>query len=57
MNNQAILNAVQDQYGAVARGGLSNESAAARSVAQAFGYTADDLTSLPQQANMGLYMW
>jgi arsenite methyltransferase len=52
--NQAILTAVQDQYGAVARSSLSNESAAVRSVAQAFGYSADDLASLPPQANMGL---
>ncbi len=54
MNNQDILKAVQDQYGVVARSGLSNESAAVRSVAQAFGYTADELASLPPQANMGL---
>jgi arsenite methyltransferase len=51
---QTILNAVQDQYGAVARSHLSNESAAVRLVAQAFGYAADDLASLPPQANMGL---
>lgn len=51
---QSILNAVQDQYGAVARSHLSNESAAVRSVAQAFGYSSEDLASLPPQANMGL---
>jgi SAM-dependent methyltransferase len=51
---QSILTAVQDQYGAVARSQLSNESAAVRSVAQAFGYSAADLASLPPQANMGL---
>lgn len=38
MSNESLLNAVQDQYGAVARRGLSNESAAVRSVAQTFGY-------------------
>jgi SAM-dependent methyltransferase len=54
MSNQPILNAVQNQYGAVARSGLSNDSAAVRSIARAFGYTADDLASLPPQANMGL---
>ena len=54
MTNKAILNVVQDQYAAVARSGLSNESAAVRSVAQAFGYSADELASLPPQANMGL---
>lgn len=54
MNNKTLLNTVKDQYGAVARSGLSNESAAVRFVAQAFGYTTDDLASLPPQANMGL---
>lgn len=54
MSNQSIQNVVQDQYGAVARSNLSNESAAVRSVAQAFGYSAEDLASLPSQANMGL---
>lgn len=52
MSSQTLLNTVKDQYGAVARSGLSNESAAVRSVAQAFGYTTDDLASLPPQANM-----
>lgn len=51
---QSILTSVQDQYGAVARSQLSNETAAVRSVAQAFGYSAEDLASLPPQANMGL---
>lgn len=51
---ETILTAVQDQYGAVARSLLSNESAAVRSVAQAFGYSEADLASLPPQANMGL---
>jgi SAM-dependent methyltransferase len=45
---------VKDQYGAVARGGLTNESEAVRSIAQAFGYSESDLASLPPQANMGL---
>ena len=54
MNDPSILKAVQDQYGAVARSNLSNESASVRSIAQAFGYGADDLASLPPQANMGL---
>ena len=49
-----LLEAVQSQYGAVARSGLSNDSAAVRSVAQAFGYSPEELASLPPQANMGL---
>lgn len=54
MSSESILDAVQDQYGAVARSKLSNDSAAVRSVAQAFGYSTDDLALLPSQANMGL---
>lgn len=54
MSQQAMLNAVQEQYGAVARSSLSNDTAAVRSVAQAFGYSEGDLASLPPQANMGL---
>ncbi len=51
---ETILTAVQNQYGAVARSLLSNESAGVRAVAQAFGYSEADLASLPPQANMGL---
>ena len=54
MSQEDILNAVQDQYGAVARSELSNDSEAVRAVAEAFGYSAEDLASLPSQANMGL---
>lgn len=54
MSKQSILNAVQAQYGAVARSGLSNESGAAQAVAKAFGYSPDELSSVPSQANMGL---
>jgi len=54
MSRDSLLSTVQDQYGAVARSNLSNESAAVRSVAQAFGYSTEDLASLPSQANMGL---
>lgn len=41
MSNQSILNAVQNQYDAVARSSLSNESAAVQAVAKAFGYSSD----------------
>lgn len=54
MDKLSILTTVRDQYGAVARSGLSNDSAAIRSVAQAFGYSEEELASLPPQANMGL---
>lgn len=54
MNEKELIATVQDRYGAVARSGLSNDSAAVRSVAQALGYSEEDLASLPAQANMGL---
>jgi SAM-dependent methyltransferase len=49
-----ITSAVRDQYAATARSGLSNDSEAVRSVAAAFGYSAEELASLPAEANMGL---
>jgi arsenite methyltransferase len=54
MKDSEILETVQTQYAQVARSGLSNDSAAVRSVAQAFGYSEADLASLPATANMGL---
>jgi arsenite methyltransferase len=56
MNNEAgsVIKAVHDQYAAVARSGLSNDSSAVRSVASAFGYSEAELASLPAEANMGL---
>ncbi len=42
------------KYGAVAESRLSNEHAGVKAVAEAFGYTAEELTSIPAEANMGL---
>lgn len=50
----SIQQQVRSKYAEVARGGLSNEQEAVRAVAEAFGYTADELASIPPQANMGL---
>lgn len=54
MDSKTLIQNVHNRYAAVARSKLSNDSAAVRSVAQAFGYSEDDLASLPPQANMGL---
>jgi len=54
MNDRMITDDVRDQYAGVARGGLSNESSAVRSIASAFGYTDEELNLLPAEANMGL---
>ena len=50
----SIQSIVKDKYGAVAEGGLSSENAGVRAVAEAFGYTPDELASIPAEANMGL---
>ncbi len=49
-----ILDAVQSKYGAVAESTLSSNDAGVKAVAEAFGYSAEELTSIPAQANMGL---
>jgi arsenite methyltransferase len=54
MNERMMIDDVRDQYASVAKGALSNESAAARSIASAFGYSENELNQLPSEANMGL---
>ncbi|XZE17603.1 arsenite efflux transporter metallochaperone ArsD [Pirellulaceae bacterium SH449] len=54
MNERMIIDDVRDQYAGVARGELSNESTAVRSIASAFGYSEEELSQLPAEANMGL---
>jgi arsenite methyltransferase len=49
-----IEKVVQDKYGAVARSGLSSEQSGIRAVAEAFGYSPEELASIPAEANMGL---
>ncbi len=49
-----LLDSVRARYGAVAESALSSENAGVRAVAEAFGYTAEELTSIPAGANMGL---
>src|ERR1700761_1335172 len=49
-----ILDSVRSKYGAVAESALSSNDAGVRAVAEAFGYSSDELTSIPAEANMGL---
>src|ERR1700674_279991 len=49
-----ILDSVRSKYGAVAQSTLSSNDAGVKAVAEAFGYTAEELTSIPAAANMGL---
>jgi SAM-dependent methyltransferase len=49
-----ITEAVRSKYGAVATSGLSSAHAGVKAVAEAFGYSAEELASIPAEANMGL---
>jgi len=49
-----IIDSVRSKYGAVAESTLSSNDAGVRAVAEAFGYSAEELTSIPAEANMGL---
>ncbi len=49
-----ILDSVQTKYGAVAKSALSSDDPGVKAVAEAFGYSAEELTSIPAEANMGL---
>jgi len=49
---EQLLDSVKSKYGAVAESTLSNEHAGVQAVAEAFGYSAEELTSIPADANM-----
>jgi SAM-dependent methyltransferase len=46
--------AVQASYGAAAQSGLSSQQDGVRAVAEAFGYSAEELAAIPAEANIGL---
>jgi arsenite methyltransferase len=52
--NEQLVESVKSKYGAVAESNLSSDHAGVKAVAEAFGYTAEELTSIPAEANMGL---
>lgn len=52
--SEQLLDSVKLKYVAVAESTLSNNNAGVQAVAEAFGYTAEELTSIPAEANMGL---
>ena len=51
---ETLLESVKSKYGAVAESALSSDHAGVKAIAEAFGYTAEELTSIPAAANMGL---
>ena len=51
---ESITESVRSKYAAVARSALTNHDQGAQAVAEAFGYSAEELSSIPAEANMGL---
>lgn len=52
--SESIVDAVRSKYASVAQSSLSGRDAGVRGVAEAFGYSHDELASIPAEANMGL---
>lgn len=52
--SKGIEEVVREKYAAVAASTLTNESSGVQAVAEAFGYSAEELRSIPAEANMGL---
>ena len=52
--SEPIVEQVRSKYAAAAASGLSGEQAGVRAVAEAFGYSPEELASVPAEANMGL---
>ena len=52
--SESIVEAVRSRYGSAAKSGLSSEHEGVRAVAEAFGYSPEELSSIPAEANMGL---
>ena len=52
--SETLTEAVKSKYGSVATSGLSSAQDGVRAVAEAFGYSSEELASIPAEANMGL---
>jgi ubiquinone/menaquinone biosynthesis C-methylase UbiE len=52
--DREIVDVVRAKYGSVAKSGLSSQDEGVRAVAEAFGYSPEQLASIPAEANMGL---
>ena len=53
-SSDAVTAVVREKYGSTAKSGLSSNNEGVRAVAEAFGYSPDELSSIPAEANMGL---
>jgi SAM-dependent methyltransferase len=54
MSDLKIVDQVREKYAAVAASTLSSDHAGVHAVAKAFGYSPEELASIPAEANMGL---
>jgi SAM-dependent methyltransferase len=52
--SENIVEQVREKYAAVGGSSLSGDHAGVRAVAEAFGYNAEELASIPAEANLGL---
>ncbi len=52
--NRNIVDVVRIRYGSVAKSDLSSRDRGVHAVAEAFGYTPEQLAAIPAEANMGL---
>jgi len=52
--DREIVDVVRAKYGSVAKSDLSSQNDGVRAVAEAFGYSREQLASIPAEANMGL---
>jgi len=52
--DREIVDVVRTRYGSVAKSDLSSQNEGVRAVAEAFGYSPEQLASIPAEANMGL---
>jgi SAM-dependent methyltransferase len=52
--DEPMIERVREKYGSVAASGLSGALAGVEDIARAFGYTAEELATLPAEANLGL---
>lgn len=52
--SETIRAAIRSKYASVAEGGLSSALEGVRAVAEAFGYSAEELAAIPDEANMGV---
>src|SRR5262249_38796767 len=54
MTTPNLVDQVRSRYGAAAASDLSGHQAGVRAVAEAFGYTAEELAAVPAEAHLGL---